>query len=86
MTNSIRCLKTIRSALLLQFVNQNINQNNVGDANEQESSLNYFSLDELDKTCRDLTANNFKAIGAMLSNVMSGVCKLSTSLQQGKSI
>lgn len=85
LTRNVGYLKTIRSAVFLQYVNQ-VQSTPDADSDTSKVPSNLFSMDELDKTCKDLTGNSIKSISEMMSSVMSAVCKLSTSLQQGLSL
>ncbi len=88
LTLTVRCLKLMRSTVLLQYINEVMQGGRGGGDSSQAkplSSTALCSVDELDKTCKDLTGNSLKSLAEMMANVMGVVSKLSTSLQQGKS-
>ena len=87
LTLTVRCLKLMRSTVLLQYINGEVMQGRggIGDSNQAKPlSSALCSVDELDKTCKDLTGNSLKSLGEMMASVMGVLSKLSTSLQQGK--
>lgn len=87
LSTTIRCLKTIRAGVLTQFMNCLMQSNDVstdGDISQQDTKLSYFTKEELEKVCKDLTGNSLNSFSEMLTNVMSAICKFSTLLQQGK--
>lgn len=85
LSNIIRCLKTIRSAVLMQSINGLVGQSiDSGDTSTGAASKRAeFTMDELEKVSKDLTGNSLKALSEMLANVMQTICKFSTILQQG---
>ncbi|KAH7636473.1 dynactin subunit 1-like protein [Dermatophagoides farinae] len=84
----VRSLKQIRQVLMNEFLNQFIRNNNVdGDTSNVDSDemnkITRFTIDDLERTCKEWNGNSIKSLNEMLTNVMSTICKFCTIIQQG---